>query len=289
MSKAKLATLADALAWATPQLQHSDSAKLDAEVLLLHLLDKPRSYLFTWPEAALDETQQAAYAELVERRAQGEPVAYLTGTREFWSLPLAVSPQVLIPRPDTEALVEAALGLGLADDARVVDLGTGSGAIALALAYENPNWQVSAVDASAGALEVAKANAERLGLERVQCLLGSWFEPLPQKPCFDLVVSNPPYIDGDDPHLSQGDVRFEPDSALVAKQQGYRDLFDIAEQARQYLKPGGILMMEHGFEQAPTTCNYLRELGYQDVDFGRDLAGQPRFSFGVWPGNDAGV
>ncbi|GLS82972.1 peptide chain release factor N(5)-glutamine methyltransferase [Paraferrimonas haliotis] len=289
MTKASTVTVAQAIAWATSLLPHSDSAQLDAQVLLLHVLQKPRSFLYSWPDAKLTDAQSQQFKQLLQQRIEGHPVAHLIGEREFWSLPLTVSADTLIPRPDTEAVVEACLGLALPLAARVLDLGTGSGAIALALAHEQPNWSVTAIDASERALHVAKNNARRLGLERVEFLQGSWFEPLSEHASFDLIVSNPPYIDEQDPHLQQGDVRFEPLSALVANDSGYADLFEIAETAPIYMKDGGWLVLEHGYQQAQVCCEKLRQIGYQQVSFGRDLAGQPRFTLGYWPAPTAKV
>lgn len=223
-----------ALVQAVARIQ-SDSARFDAELLLCHVLDKPRSYLFTWPERELTEAQQSAFAALLARREAGEPVAYLIGQREFWGLPLEVSAATLIPRPDTETLVECALELLPEGPYRVADLGTGTGAIALALASERPAWQLVATDRVDAAAALARRNRDRLGLANVEILTGSWCEPLSGH--FEMILSNPPYIDPQDPHLSQGDVRFEPRSALVAAESGLADIRLIAEQAPEV--PGG--------------------------------------------------
>ncbi|CAN0602831.1 unnamed protein product, partial [Ectocarpus sp. 12 AP-2014] len=215
----------------------------------------------------------------LQRRQQGEPVAYLLGKREFWSLPLTVTPATLIPRPETELLIECALELSLPGDARVVDLGTGSGAIALALAHERPHWQVTGVDVSAEALEVARANAESLGLARVDWRLGNWLEPLGTER-FSLIVSNPPYVTPDDPHLEMGDLPFEPRSALVAGEDGFADLRLITEAAPDHLVPEGWLMLEHGFEQGEGVRDLLTRAGFEAVRSHRDLSGQERISVG---------
>ncbi len=216
------------------RLLHSDSARLDAELLLACVLDKPRSHLHAWPERVPSPAARLRFAALLQRRAAGEPVAYLTGVREFWSLPLTVTADTLIPRPETETLVALALEkIPAGSSARIADLGTGSGAIALALARERPRCQVIATDASSTAVAVANRNARQLGIANVEFLTGNWCEPLPATP-FDLIVSNPPYIPQDDPHLGQGDVRFEPRQALAAGPEGMDDLRAIASCARAH-------------------------------------------------------
>nr|WP_241262749.1 peptide chain release factor N(5)-glutamine methyltransferase [Parahaliea mediterranea] len=257
----------------------SDSAALDAEVLLCHCLDKPRSWLYTWPEKNVDPAIEARYRELMARRAAGHPVAHLTGRRDFWSLELEVTADTLIPRPDTETLVAWALELPLPDIARVADLGTGSGAIALALATERPRWAVTATDASAAALAVAGRNAERLCPGRVRLLEGSWFAPLAGER-FDLVVSNPPYVEAGDRHLARGDVRFEPRSALAAGPEGLDDLSHIARNAPAYILPGGYLLLEHGCDQGEPVRALLRQAGFEAVNTRRDLGGLERITGG---------
>ncbi len=262
----------------------SDSHRLDAELLLMHILQVNRAWLFTWPEKELSPDQTSQLAELLTRRAQGEPVAYLIGVREFWSLPLKVAPSTLIPRPDTETLIEWALELVLPENTRAVDLGTGTGAIALALASEHSTWQVSAVEFNPEAVELARENTERLGLA-ITVAQGSWFEPV--QGTFDLIVSNPPYIDPSDHHLDEGDVRFEPRSALVAEQNGLGDLEYIIENAPLYLNNEGWLLLEHGYDQADAVCDYLHQRGFVDVENRCDLGGQPRISGGRWLGHSA--
>ena len=254
-------------------------ARRDAEVLLGHVLERPRSYLFAWPERALPEEQALSFAGLWQRRTAGEPVAYLTGEREFWSLPLRVSRDTLIPRPETELLVEQALALSLPGSARVVDLGTGSGAIAIALASERPTWEIDAVEASAAALAVARANGARHKVA-VRFSQGSWFEPLQGQ--YDLLVSNPPYLAADDPHLGEGDLRFEPQAALVAEGGALCAIDAILAQAPAYLAVGGWLLLEHGCEQGAAVRERLRRAGLGEVVTWRDAAGLERVSGGQW-------
>ena len=273
-------TVSAALARAVELADVSDSARADVELLLCAVLDKPRSWLFTWPDKTLDEVQQTRFEQLIVRRLRGEPVAHLLGYRDFWTLRLEVSPDTLIPRPDTETLVEQALACLPAEPARVADLGTGTGAIALALASERPQWQVLATDLHPGAVALARRNAQTHDLNQVEVRQGSWCEPLDGQ--FDMLVSNPPYIDPADPHLQQGDVRFEPLSALTAEDKGMADIRLIASQARAYLKPGGWLLFEHGYDQGETVRQCLMELGYVAVATVQDLGGNDRVTQGCW-------
>lgn len=257
----------------------SPSPRTDAEYLLMHVTGKDRAWLRLHDDAELSSSQHEAFRLLLARREQGEPVAYLTGERGFWSLDVAVSPATLIPRADTELLVEMALEkLPLAASRQVLDLGTGSGIIALAVKKERPRCHVTAVDASEDALRVAAANAARLELE-IRVVKSNWYAELSGR-LFDLVVANPPYIAADDPHLGQGDLRFEPLSALVAGEQGLADLRRIIVQAPRYLLSGGWLMLEHGFEQAEAVQQLLRENGFLQVETRCDLGGQPRATQG---------
>lgn len=267
---------------AVQQLQESgsDSPSLDAAVLLCHALDKPRSFLLTWPDKILDAQQLAAFDDLLQRRLTGEPVAYIVGEREFWSLPLKVSPTTLIPRPDTERLVEIALDKAMQMEGDILDLGTGTGAIALALASELPQRQVTGIDLKEDAQQLAQSNARALNLNNTQFLAGSWFEPLAAGTEFALIVSNPPYIEKEDPHLTQGDVRFEPLSALVADEKGLADIRHIATQARDYLMDNGWLMFEHGFEQGEPVRELLRSLGYDQVATYKDYGDNDRVTIG---------
>lgn len=277
-------TVAEALAWATDRIG-GESARLDAVLLLGHVMGQSRAWLYTWPDTRLSETQMAVFLALVERRVAGEPVAYLLGEREFWSLPLSVNASTLIPRPDTECLVESALVLPLPERASVLDLGTGTGAIALALASERPDWQVCGVDRSADAVALATQNAAKLGLQRVAFHVSDWFDDIaPQH--FHLIVANPPYIDPLDPHLSQGDVRFEPRSALVAEDAGLADLRVIIEAAPGWLVPGGWIVLEHGWQQAEAVQRLLEDRGFQRVASHRDYGGNLRLSLAQWESPD---
>ena len=261
----------------------SDSPRLDVELLLGHVLGQTRAYLYTWPERKLNDDQVHAYKELLERRRGGEPIAYLTGLQDFWSLSLEVNTSTLIPRPETELLVETSLELIDLQDARVLDLGTGTGAVALALAKERPGWEVLAVDVVLEAVALAERNRCRHGLDNVSVMESNWFAGLAGRR-FDLIVSNPPYIEPDDPHLLQGDVRFEPRSALVAKNRGFSALETIASGASAYLKAGGWLLLEHGFDQAKTVRALLRASGFVEVASRRDNQGHERVSHGRKPG-----
>lgn len=277
-----ITTVEQALERATQQLEQSgsESPALDAAVLLCHALEKPRSFLFTWPEKTLDDAQLAAFDSLLVRRCAGEPVAYILGEREFWSLPLLVSPSTLIPRPDTERLVEIALDKAPDIEGPILDLGTGTGAIALALASECPQRKVIGVDLKDDARDLATRNAERLGITNAAFLAGSWFEPIEAGTQFALIVSNPPYIEESDPHLTQGDVRFEPLSALVAEDEGLADIKWIARAARDYLLPNGWLMFEHGFEQGKAVREILQANGYRQIDTLKDYGGNDRVTIG---------
>lgn len=273
--------IAELIQHAQQRLSHSDSARLDTELLLAKVLDKPRSYLLTWPERQVSLDQQQQFEQLLSAREQGQPVAYLLGQREFWSLSLAVNDSTLIPRPETEHLVEAVLALQLPEQARVVDLGCGTGAIALALKSERPQWQITAVERDARALALAQHNAEQLGLALEFCA-SDWFSALPVAQQFDVVVSNPPYIDAADPHLQQGDVRFEPRSALVAEQHGLADLAQLIAQAPGYLRSGGWLLLEHGWQQGAAVRQLFEQQGYKQVSSQHDYAKLERISSGQW-------
>jgi release factor glutamine methyltransferase len=269
-------TLAQALQQALKLLQHSDSDRLDAEVLLAHVLGKPRSYLHAWPDAQLQEPQLARYRQLVARRAEGEPVAYLTGRREFWSLDFEVSRATLIPRPETELLVEQALAGLPADRAlRVADLGTGSGAVAVALARERRRWRLCAADRSDAAIEIARRNAARLQAPGIDFLVGDWSSAFADR-SLDAIVSNPPYVAEQDPHLAQGDVRFEPRTALAAGAQGLDDLARLIQDAARVLKAGGWLFLEHGGGQSAAVRTLLNKLDFKGIATLRDLAGLER-------------
>lgn len=260
-------------------LVDSDSPKRDAEILLGFVLNKPRSWLIAFDDHLLTSAQLTALDALRERRRQGEPVAHLLGQREFWSLPLKVNADTLIPRPDTEVLVEVALQRVPDTAARVLDLGTGSGAIALALAKERPDWRITGVDRIPGAVALATENATTLGLTHCQFVHSDWFSQLPAQR-FELIVSNPPYIDANDEHLAQGDVRYEPLSALVAEEGGLADLRTIILQSRGWLVPGGWLLLEHGWQQDQAVREILITAGYSQVATQADYGGNPRVTFG---------
>lgn len=252
----------------------------EAQILLAHALQQPRSFLLTWPQHIATPDVCADFRQLLQRRAQGEPIAYLVGHKEFWSLSLRVTPATLIPRPETELLVEHAIKRIDKETAqRIADLGTGSGAIALAIAHERPRATVIATDASADALEVAAGNARRLQISNVTFRLGDWFAPLHGER-FNIIVSNPPYIAGDDMHLQQGDLRFEPQSALTCGKDALRALREIATTARSHLVANGWLLLEHGFDQADAVAAELKQLGYDDIATERDYAGIPRVTLG---------
>ncbi|MBV6808399.1 peptide chain release factor N(5)-glutamine methyltransferase [Xanthomonas campestris pv. pennamericanum] len=254
----------------------------DAEALLLHALGRDRAWLFMHGRDAVPLSVAQAFDALVQRREAGEPVAYLTGSRGFWTLDLAVSPATLIPRADTEVLVELALErLDTVLGRRVADLGTGSGAIALAIASERPRAQVIATDASAAALAMARRNADSHGLRNVDCRQGSWFAPLAGE-AFDLIASNPPYIAAHDPHLQQGDLRYEPASALASGSDGLDDIRLIVADAPAHLLPGGWLLLEHGWDQGAAVAELLAARGFAAVATHQDLERRDRVTLGRW-------
>ncbi|MGD8312358.1 MAG: peptide chain release factor N(5)-glutamine methyltransferase [Gammaproteobacteria bacterium] len=265
---------------AAARLPDSGSARLEAEVLLGHVISRPRSYLYTWPERHLAPDLQARFERLLQRRVAGEPVAYITGRREFWSLPLAVTPATLIPRPETETLVSLALERIPANAAlEIADLGTGSGAIALAIARERPRCRLVATDISTAALAVARQNAARLGIGNIRFLAGDWFEPLADA-AFDFVLSNPPYVPESAPQLSEGDVRFEPHRALASGPDGMEDLARIAHAAGSRLRSGGRLLLEHGYDQGTQATRLLHAAGYHEISDHVDSSGNCRVVVG---------
>lgn len=271
---------------ASQRLQAAGSAspRIDAEVLLSHVLGRDRTWLYTWGDKACSLWEQARFDALVAARVQGTPVAYLTGEREFWGLRLATAPETLIPRPDTETLVELALSRVALPSGRLLDLGTGTGAIALAFASEQPSWQVVGVDVREEAVALASRNAKRLAITNTQFLKSDWFSALETleeaSRRFNIIVSNPPYIAADDPHLIEGDVRFEPRSALVADADGMADLLHLVHTAQHYLVTSGWLLLEHGYAQADKVREALTSAGYQNVESVRDLGGHERVTLG---------
>ena len=275
------------------QLAGSPSPRIDAEVLMEFATGRSRTWLYTWGDSECPTWEHARFDALIAARAQGQPVAYLTGEREFWELPLATSPTTLIPRPDTETLVEAALARAGTPTGRLLDLGTGTGAIALAFASEKPDWQVVGVDVRPEAVALAADNARTLNITNATFLVSDWFSAFtlsspsassPGSPSpgstFEIIVSNPPYIAADDPHLGQGDVRFEPRSALVAEADGMADLLHLITTAQAFLSPGGWLVLEHGYQQAPSVRQALKLAGYQSVESVQDMGGHERVTLG---------
>lgn len=262
----------------------SDTAKLDAELLMCHVLDCNRTYLFTWPDKTLEQTQITLFQQLCEKRQLGHPIAHIIGCRDFWTLKLKVTPSTLIPRPDTETLVEHALFLVQTfKDEKLsgLDLGTGTGAIALSLASELNNWDWLGVDFVPDAVVLAKENAEINQIKNCQIIQSDWFENIPNTK-FSLIVSNPPYIDEADPHLLKGDVRFEPLSALTARDKGFSDIKIIVAQAKQYLHDNGILIIEHGNTQGEEVRSIFNQNGYNSVVTIKDLSENERITVGYF-------
>ena len=277
-------SIADALADAGDL--NSDSSRLDAELLLGHALGQRREYLLSHPEALVPEAAVANFRHLLERRRKGEPIAYLLGVKGFWDFELKVTPAVLIPRPETELIIEQVLELYAGrehDTLSAADLGTGSGAIAIALARCNPGWQVSAIDSSEQALAVACENANALNVANIEFHQGNWCEPLIDGSC-ELIVANPPYVQDDDEHLEHDGLPFEPRSALVAEEQGMADLREIIASASRCLKSDSWLLLEHGFQQAAAVADLMKSAGYVDIHCQQDYAGNDRMTRGRWPG-----
>ncbi|MDG2374967.1 MAG: peptide chain release factor N(5)-glutamine methyltransferase [Woeseiaceae bacterium] len=271
-----------AIASAVSQLQDSsESPRLDAELLLARTLDVQRSYLFAHPNDEMDSAAAERFDNAVVQRADGMPMAYITGIKEFWSMPLIVSPVTLIPRPDTETLIEQALGrIPRNAEWEIADLGTGSGAIALALAKERPLCQLTATDRSEDALAIAAQNARELGIPNIEFVAGNWTEPLAGR-AFDVVVSNPPYIASDDPHLMS--LRFEPLDALDAGDDGLDAIRNLASTAATILKPSGSFLLEHGDAQEEPVAAILQDNGWQDIGLIRDIEGRPRVTAAIRP------
>lgn len=254
-------------------------ARLDYEMILAYIMRVERSYLHAHPEYILSNDEYDQFQELLNRLLQGEPIAYITHQREFWSLDLRVTKDTLIPRPETELIVESVLALGDLNNAKLADLGTGSGAIALAIAHEKPDWTIHATDISKPALEVAKSNAERLNINNIHFKQGNWLAALPET-LFDVIVSNPPYIAEGDLDLQQSVFDFEPKNALIAADNGLKDLADIIQQAVSHLKSGGYLILEHGFKQGEAVRRLFSKMGYSEIETKRDLSQLERVTIG---------
>ena len=276
---AKLQTIEHLLIWGKSVLSESESAALDSRLLLSHCMQCEPVYLLTWPEKNVEASHYKQYCELIYKRQQGQPVAYLLGYRDFWDLRLQVSDATLIPRPETELLVESVLGLPLSTQAKVLDLGTGTGAIALALASEKPNWRITAVERHSAALELAIKNAHLNDLQSVVFKQSNWFSALDQ--CrYELIVSNPPYVESDSKFLALGDVRFEPASALTSGKDGLDDIRIIIPQSRQYLSDKGWLVLEHGFQQGSDIRAIFTHCGFANIETLNDLNGLERITWG---------
>lgn len=277
-----MAILTESLQHATKLLEPcSDTARLDAELLICHVLEIPRTRLITDPEQTLTDAQQQNIEAIVRRRLEGQPVAYLLGYRYFWDLKLKVTPDTLVPRPETELLVETALALYSADETiNVLDLGTGSGAIALAIARSCPNWHITATDQSHDTLAVAIENAETYQLDNVTLIQSHWFDNLDDAVKYDLITSNPPYVPENAEHLEHRGVRFEPQQALRSGPDGLDDIRVLIPASKNYLKPDGWLLLEHGFDQGEEVKALFTEYGYRDVQQEKDLAGHLRMTIG---------
>ncbi|WP_193016512.1 MULTISPECIES: peptide chain release factor N(5)-glutamine methyltransferase [Gammaproteobacteria] len=263
------------------QLIESDSPKRDAEIILGHVTQRARTYLIAFNETLLSQDELAQLSQLLARRIKGEPIAYLVGEREFWSLPLKVSPTTLIPRPDTECLVEQALEKLPTVPTNILDLGTGTGAIALAMASERPDCHIIGVDFQTEAVALAQENATHLALNNTEFMESCWFSSLSGYQ-FGMIISNPPYIDENDEHIHQGDVRFEPLTALVSGKNGFADIEIIIETARQFLTDKGWVLLEHGWQQGEGVRKIFTDKGYCCVETFRDYGGNERVTVGRW-------
>ena len=261
-----------------------DSPRLDAELLLSHVTGLGRTSFRAWPEREVSAEQAEQFRSLVAQRASGQPIAYLLGEQEFWSLPLKVSSSTLIPRPDTECVVEAALSLELPANARVLDLGTGTGAIALALASEQPGWQIMASDRVEEAVALARDNSQQLGLP-ITVVQSHWFDQIPAG-TFDLLISNPPYIPASDRHLKEGDVRFEPESALVAGEDGLDDIRLLVTEGLDWLNLNGWMLLEHGYDQGEAVRDLFAKAGWRNIETRKDYGGNDRMTLARKPARD---
>ena len=251
---------------------------LESAVLLAHAVQKDRSWLFAWPEKELSIQQQQHFEKFLQRRLRGEPVSYITGYREFWGMDFKVSPDTLIPRPETELLVETALSKLGTSSAKILELGTGTGAISVALLTERPAWKILATEVNAGTLAIARENFSKYNLE-IDSVISNWFENIPHDK-FDLIISNPPYIESDDLHLKQGDLRFEPKAALASGKDGLDAIREITQKAATYLTNKGWLMLEHGFNQGNAVFSLLQQCGFSNIETLNDLSGNNRITIG---------
>ncbi len=273
-----------ALAWAAEQLEGGESPSVDAKVILANTLGKSQTYLFTWPDKTLDDTEWTRFEVAVAKRKRGEPVAYIIGKRDFWTLSLFTSPDTLIPRPDTEVLVEQVLNWAndhLSHPLSICDLGTGTGAIALALASELPKASVTGVDFQHGAVKLATRNAQANNITNTRFVQSDWFNALNGQ-TFDIIVSNPPYIEETSPYLDEGDVRFEPKTALTSGHDGLDDIKHIIDNAPEYLNKGALLAFEHGFDQGTAVNALLVDAGFVDVKTVKDYGDNDRVTLGQW-------
>ncbi len=277
--------ISEALAFGAQQLQalQNSDCRFEAQLLLAHTLEQDRSWLYAWPEYELNEEQERSYFGLLDRRARGIPIAYITGEREFWSLPFKVTEDTLIPRPETELIVSTALQLADHDQSiSLLDLGTGSGAIAITLASERPSWSITATDGSGEALVVAKTNADQLGTSHIQFIQGDWFAPLKTNSRFHIIVSNPPYVAENDAHLQSGDLKYEPPAALSSGLDGLSDLRQIVDGAPAWLHADGWLLVEHGMDQASAVRQLFLDAGFCKISSKADLANLERMTMGCW-------
>ncbi|NBX85185.1 MAG: peptide chain release factor N(5)-glutamine methyltransferase [Gammaproteobacteria bacterium] len=271
----------DTLKKATKSLSAiSHSPRIDAEILMAHVLKKNRSFLYAYPEYALSNSEQLLWQQLLEQRLHSVPVAYLVGEREFWSLPFYVSPATLIPRPATESMVAYILNHYPNTPLQVCDLGTGTGAIAISLKHERPLWDVLAIDIQPNAIALAQKNAQRHHTP-ISLICSNWFENIP-KSKFHIIVSNPPYIDPEDPHLQQGDVQHEPQSALISDKHGLADIEYLLQNSAKHLHQNGIMIFEHGYNQQERILKMMQTYGWQNAQGFQDEEGQPRFCVGFY-------
>ena len=260
--------------------ESSPSARLDAQVLLTHVLQCNTAHLLAWPEKKLNKEQISSYQQLIQLRQQGQPVAHLTGLREFWSLNFSVNDSTLIPRPETETLVEFILDkFSDREKIKLLDMGTGTGAIAIAIATEKPGWKIFASDVSADALNLARCNSNSHQTNNISFVQSDWFTKIKHND-FDIIVSNPPYIAADDPHLLQGDVRFEPKSALLSGINGMDDIEHLCQHAKNYLTQNGWLIVEHGYNQKQLVSDCFAKNGYVEIEHKNDLSGHIRMTAG---------